>query len=264
MKQSITQMAERITGILDHDVHSIWLYGSVVMDDFRLGWSDIDLLVLADRQITEKQAQQLVGLRQAMAEEEPDNPYFRSFEGVIAAKDEYLSGSFTRLVYWGTSGQKIAGSCRQDTFSAYELAKYGQAVYGKNDRSIFAEPSGHDLAEAVKQYYESIRRYAVRTDGKLYACGWLLDIARCIYTLRYCDIIAKTRAGQWALSEHIFPDEAPLQKALVIRQDPVAYKDRTDVKQWLESLGPVVQQYADILQQELERQGIFMEKADGR
>ena len=33
--------------------------------------------------------------------------------------------------------------------------------------------------------------------------------------------------------------------------DPTAYKDRDDVKQWLSGLGPVVQEYAGILQQEL-------------
>jgi len=35
--------------------------------------------------------------------------------------------------------------------------------------------------------------------------GWLLDTARCIYTLRHHDIIAKTRAGLWALKEHMPP-----------------------------------------------------------
>lgn len=101
LNQSIGQMAERICAVLDKNVHSIWLYGSVVLDDFRPGWSDIDLLVLASCRITEQQAQQLVGLRQAMLKAEPDNPYYRSFEGIIADINEYLSGSFSRLVYWG-------------------------------------------------------------------------------------------------------------------------------------------------------------------
>ncbi len=249
--RSVERMADRIAAVLDRNVHSVWLYGSVVLDDFQLGWSDIDLLVLTCGQISEQQAQQLVGLRQAMADAEPDNLYYRSFEGIIADRDEYLSGSFSRLVYWGTSGQRITGRYRQDAFSAYELVKYGQSVYGENDRSIFPLPSGRELRAAVKQHYESIRRYAVQTDEKLYSCGWLLDIARCVYTLRNHDIIAKTQAGFWALSEHVFPDEEPLKKALQIRQDPLVYKDREDVKQWLKTLGPAVQQYADILQREL-------------
>lgn len=91
----------------------------------------------------------------------------------------------------------------------------------------------------------------MQTNETLYSCGWLLDISRCIYTLRYSDVIAKTQAGIWALSEHIFEDEEPLRKALVIRQNPMAYRDRDDVKQWLKELGPAVQQYADVLEREL-------------
>ena len=253
LNQSIERMTGRLCDVLEQKVHSIWLYGSVVLDDFRPGWSDIDMLVLAGGPVTEEQARQLVGLRQAMLETEPDNPYYRSFEGIIADVSEYLAGSFSRLVYWGTSGERITDRYQQDVFSAFELAKYGKCIFGKDDRSLFAAPSAAELREAVRQHDEAIRRFAVQTDERLYSCGWLLDIARCIYTLRHQDVIAKTRAGIWALSEHLFREEEPLRRTLRIRQDPMAYKDREDVKQWLKGLGPVVQQYAEVLERELSR-----------
>ena len=78
-----------------------------------------------------------------------------------------------------------------------------------------------------------------------------LDICRCIYTLRYNDVISKTQAGIWALQEHIFPDEGPLRKTIEILKEPMVYKNREDVQQWLKGLGPVVQQYADALELEL-------------
>ncbi len=261
LDRAIERMAGRIVRILENDVHSIWLYGSIVLDDFRPGWSDIDLLVLAGHPVTGLQARQLVGLRQTLAEEAPDSPYDRLFEGIIADKDEYLTGSFSTLVYWGTSGQRITGRYRQDVFSAYELATCGKSVYGAKDRSIFPLPSVSDLNEAVRQHYATIRRYATETDERLYSCGWLLDIARCIYTLRYHDVIAKTRAGIWALSEHLFDDEEPLRKAIRIRQNPMAAGNRDDVKQWLRGLGPVVQQYADVLQRELNNEEFIMHNA---
>ena len=251
LDQSVERMADRICAILDNKIHSIWLYGSVVLDDFRPGWSDIDILVLTDGKITERQALRLVRLRQTMLETEPDNPFYRSFEGIIADVGEYRAGSFTRLVYWGTSGERITDRYRQDVFSLYELAKYGRSVRGANDRSIFALPSAADLRNAVREHYESIRRFAVRTNEKLYSCGWLLDIARCVYTLRHGDVIAKTQAGILALAEKIFEDDDPLRKAVMIRQNPMAYRDRDEVKRWLEGLGPTVQRYADVLEREL-------------
>ena len=248
---SIAGMAEKIVSVLDGNVHSVWLYGSVVRNDFRLGWSDIDLLVLTGKPFTESQAQELVRLRQTLAADAPDNPYYPLFEGVIANLEEYLSGAFSRLVYWGTTGQRITDHYKPDPFSQYELAAIGRSVYGSDDRSIFSVPDRETLTEAVRSHYEAIRKYARQTDGRLYSCGWLLDICRCIYTLRNNDVISKTQAGIRALQDHLFADEEPLKKTIEIRKEPMAYKNREDIRQWLKGLGPVVQRYADVLELEL-------------
>ena len=245
MQASVDRMTERIAGIMDGHVHSAWLYGSVVLDDFRPGWSDIDLIVLTSAEITESRAGELLTLRQTLCGEEPGNPYYRSFEGIIAEINEYRTGKYTRLVYWGTSGQRVADSFAPDAFSRFELAKYGRSVCGEADRSIFPLPGREEMTAAVRSHYEAIRE-------SLYSCGWLFDIARCVYTLRYSDVIAKTEAGLWALGEGLFPDDEPLRRAVEIRLHPLRYRDREDVRQWLKGLGPVVQRYADVLEKELE------------
>ncbi len=251
MLDAITKMTDVLVSVLDGDVHSVWLYGSVVQGDFRLGWSDIDILVLTEKQITDSQARALVELRQALSSDAPGNPYFRAFEGVVANREEYLSGAFSRLVYWGTTGQRFTDRYQPDAFSQYELATVGRSVYGSDDRSIFPLPDRAALVEAVRRHYETIRKYAVQTDERLYSYGWLLDICRCIYTLRENGVIAKTRSGVWALENHLFRDEEPLKKAIEIRKDPLVYRDREDLKQWLKGLGPTVQEYADVLEHEL-------------
>ena len=247
MFNSISRMTDAIASIMDGRVSGIWLYGSVVLNDFRLGWSDIDFIALTDGAISEGQAERLCTLRQDMCQREPENPYYCSFEGIIADRAEYERQAFTRLVYWGTSGQRVTDSYASDAFARFELARYGRAVYGGKPWP-FPAPERAELVRAVRAHYDSIRKYAVRTGESLYSCGWLLDIARCVYTLRYNDVIAKTRAGLWALEEHLFPEEAALKRAVVIRQNPLAFKDRDDVKQWLRELGPTVQRYADVLE----------------
>ena len=87
MQDSINRLMEEISAIMDRKVHSAWLYGSVVLDDFHLGWSDIDLLVLTESPITAEQARTLLTLRQTLTEKEPGNPYYRLFEGIIAPLD---------------------------------------------------------------------------------------------------------------------------------------------------------------------------------
>ena len=214
MNEAIHRMTDKIVSVMDRKVNSIWIYGSVVLNDFQFGWSDIDFIALTESEITEKQAKELLMLRQSMLNDEPDNQYYRSFEGIIADIDEYSTGNYTRLVYWGTSGQRITASCSRDVFSSSQLSRYGRIVYGSAERSIFKEPSRQEMVDAVKSHYEAIRKYAQETDERLYSCGWLLDIARCIYSLRYNDVISKTQAGIWALHEKLFENETPLQKHL--------------------------------------------------
>jgi len=38
-------------------MYGAWLYGSAALDDFQLGWSDIDFVALIDGPISEKQAE---------------------------------------------------------------------------------------------------------------------------------------------------------------------------------------------------------------
>ena len=250
MLDAITKITDEIVSIMDGKIYGIWLYGSIVMNDFRPGWSDIDFCALTGSVISESQAERLLFLRQEMLKREPDNPYYRSFEGIIADQHEYRSQSFSRLVYWGTGGQRITGAYAHDPFSRLELARYSKNVYG-NASWILPSPGKEELVKGVREHYDAIRKYAVRTNETLYSCGWLLDIARCVYTLRYNDVIAKTKAGIWALDEHVFPDEESLRKTIEIRRNPAFFKDRPETKIWLRSLGPVVQRYADVLGREL-------------
>ena len=251
MTEAITKMTNEIVSILDGSVHSVWLYGSIVLNDFHLGWSDIDYLVLTNETISEKQAQNLLMLRQVLSENDSGNLYYRLFEGIITSIGEYQKGEYRRLVYWGTSGQKITNSITEDIFASFELAGYGKCIYGNNDRSIFSVPGREKIVKAVKSHYDSIRKYGQQTGDSLYSCGWLLDIARCIYTLRFNEVIGKTQAGIWALKEHLFQDDIPLKKAVDIRQQPLKYKNDKDTKEWLRNLGPVVELTADVLEKEL-------------
>ena len=52
MQCAIDKMVREISSILSDVKPSIYLYGSSVLDDFKLGWSDID--ILNDAQIVRK------------------------------------------------------------------------------------------------------------------------------------------------------------------------------------------------------------------
>lgn len=248
---AINKMVCEISAILSDREPSIYLYGSSVLNDFRLGWSDIDILVLAEKQISEEQAQKLVGLRQAMLKQESGNPYYRSFEGGMLTLDAFLHGTTDRIVYWGTSGERIADSYVFDSFAMTELIESGILLYGREIRPQLNFPAFDDLYTDVERHYETIRKYAQKTDRSFYSYGWMLDIARCLYTLRTGRIIAKTEAAEWALENNLCPDSDALKIALKVRKKPLVYKEDAAVFDYAETLAQPIQRFADVLEKEL-------------
>lgn len=251
MKHSIEQMTDRICAVFGDYKPSIYLYGSVVLDDFRLGWSDIDILVLTQTSITEKQAEELVNLRQKLLEEEPDNLYYQSFEGGMLTLSSFMNSHHDRVVYWGTSGQRIANSYHFDSFSMTELLENGILLVGEEIRECLTPPTFENLYRDVKQHYETIRKYAQQMGRNLYSFGWLLDVARCIYTLRTGKIAAKTFAGEWALKENLCPVPKSLQMAVNLRYAAMSLKDDIELLDYAETLGGDIQIFADVLEHEL-------------
>ena len=81
----------------------------------------------------------------------------------------------------------------------------------------------------------------------------LLDISRFIYTLRTSNIIAKTKAGEWALAQKLCPVQDALEKTLQVRNEPMKYKNDPDIKHWLCTLGPSIQKFANIIEKEIDQ-----------
>lgn len=252
---AVNRMTSEISSMLSECEPSIYLYGSSVMDDFRLGWSDIDILVLTKTQISEQIAESLVGLRQTMNVLEPDNQYYRLFEGGMLTLRAFLTGEPDRVVYWGTSGERVTDAYSFDSFCLTELLMYGRLLHGEDIRGELKPPSFDLLYDDIYRHYEAIREYARKPSRSIYSFGWMLDIARCIYTLRTKKIISKTDAGAWALQNQLCASPEALEYALRVRMNPLAYIHDDSTLDYAETLSEPIQRFADALKTELERAG---------
>ena len=253
LRKSVDAMVKAIVGALSENAPSIYLFGSVALGDFRFGWSDIDLLVLTEKQISSEQAGRLLHLRQDMTGREPENPYYRLFEGGMLRLSAFLKDTPDTVVYWGTSGERVTDRYVFNSLCMLELLDHGVLLYGGDVRDLLRRPSYEDLRTDVRRYYETIREHGGNTGRSLYSLGWLLDISRCIYTLRTGKIIAKTNAGEWALENGLCPDASALQTALRVRKEPGIFHKDTGIQTYAVDVGNAVQQYADVLERELKR-----------
>lgn len=246
----ISRFISEISDILGNNLLSAYLYGSVTLNDYKDGWSDIDFICFTSEPLLPSETEKLLTLRQSLAAKE-NNLLFRKIEGAVVSFEEFAQNRYSSLVYWGTSGQRITNSYSFDVFSMFELMKYGKLIYGKDIRNRLSLPPYDDLVSGVRYHYETIRKYAQETGESIYSCGWLLDIARCLYTLRTGDIISKTEAGRWALTENLCPCADDMKRTLAVRNNPAEYMRLDETKNWLCTLGPSVQTFADVLEKAL-------------
>ena len=162
----------------------------------------------------------------------------------------FLTGSPDTVVYWGTSGERITDDCNCDSFCKMNLLDDGILLFGDDIRGQIGRPSFEELRADIQRHYETIREHGGKTGRSLYSFGWLLDISRCIYTLRTGKIIAKTKAGEWALKKYLCPVPEALETAVLVRKNPLRFERDETLQQYTESLGNAIQAYADVLEKE--------------
>ena len=247
LRLAINTMAVSIQRILADAQPSIYLYGSVAVEDYHHGWSDIDLLVLTQDPITEEQSAALVDLRQTLAARDPDTPYYRCFEGGMLDLGSFLTGEPTRVVYWGTTGQRVKETHGFSAFDRASLLQNGQLLLGKDVRRHLEPPDYGEIVSAVADHLRTIREHG-RGARSIYAYGWLLDIARCMYTLVNGKLTTKTAAAQWALDEHLCPCPSELSMALTVRRQPELMQDE-HVLAYAEGLTDAIRTFAALLEQ---------------
>lgn len=249
LRLAVNTMAVSIQRILKDAQPSIYLYGSVTTEDYRPGWSDIDLLVLTMDPITEEQSDALLHLRQTLAARDPDTPHYRLFEGGMLDLGAFLSGEETRVVYWGTTGERIKATHAFSAFDRASLLQNGQLLLGRDVRRHIEMPDFPAIIEGISQHLQSVREHGAGSRS-IYAYGWLLDVARCLYTLIEGKLTTKTAAAQWVLDQHLCPCPAELSMALTVRRQPELIRDES-VLAYAEGLTEAIRTFAALADEAL-------------
>lgn len=82
-------------------------------------------------------------------------------------------------------------------FRRLSLVRYGKAVYGEDERSIFSLPDRNDILSAIRPRYETIRKYAKQTDDD--TMHWLGNLGPTVQ--RYADVL-ENELSVWEAENH--------------------------------------------------------------
>ena len=172
-----------------------------------------------------------------------------SYWGGMLDLGSFLTGEDTRVVYWGTTGERIKERHAFSAFDRASLLSNGQLLLGKDVRRHLEMPEYPEIATAAVSHAVTIRQHGAGSRS-IYAYGWLLDIARCLYTLVNGRLTTKTAAAQWALDEHLCPCPAELSMALTVRRQPELIRDE-HVLDYAEGLTEAIRSFLNLLEQAL-------------
>ena len=128
-----------------------------------------------------------------------------------------------------------------DSFGMIELLDCGILICGDDIRGKMTYPAYSQMRDDVSRHVQSAQKHGT-------GIGWLLDIARGIYTLRTGKVIAKTAAGEWTLKNNLCADAEVMQKAVAIRKEPTKFS-----KEDRKIDNAVVQRFADVIDAEFTR-----------
>ena len=125
----------------------------------------------------------------------------------------------------------------------------GKLLWGKDVRRHIEMPDFVEVTAAITEHLTTIREHG-KGARSIYAYGWLLDIARCMYVLVNGRPATKTAAAQWALDEHLCPCPAELSMALTVRRQPELIRDES-VLAYAEGLTEAIQSFLNLLEKAL-------------
>ena len=253
MEKTLTCITAAIADILADNEPSIYLYGSCTQDDFRPGWSDIDLLALTPEPLRRPQAERLLTLRQELGSQAL---HVRTCEGAILPLATLTGGGPGEAVYWGTSGQRLTDAYQPDCFCLWQLHHSGRLLHGPEVRPLLPKPSPEALRQGVARHLRTILDHG-HGGRSLYAFGWLLDTARCLHTLTHGGVISKTAAGEWALQAGLCPEPEVLRLALAVRRNPALMQEESVLRR-AEGLTPPIQSFAGVLRERLAAQDVVI------
>jgi len=184
----------RMEAVVAENLVSVLFTGSVVLDDYCDGWSDIDVCIVLRNEVTRASAPELCALHDSMRdtfERRYDwrsnqfiEGYYVSLNLVTRQKHEdwcYVAGGTTRKHYYGNP---------ITPFDRYVLSCHSILLAGREIE--FAPPATGELAMQTRKDLETLTNYAGQSG--LWLCSMLHWLARTIVYWRDGFLLSKSAA----------------------------------------------------------------------
>jgi len=211
-----------IQACLGKAIDAVLVHGSIALDDFCSGWSDIDVCVVLHSPVSETQGDTLGSIHDRMQERfirerqegwvsgQVVEGYYIPHELVSDAELEmpcYTAGGTTRQL---ATGHPVS------PFDRYMLAHHAHTVMGTPLH--FAPPDEQSLLAQTRHDLADLRKRARSPQSSIWLCGELHWLARCLVFWRDGQMLSKSTSLQREMERGSVFSEA-FRLALQIRRE---------------------------------------------
>ena len=248
VNEILSIMFSDVQEILGSQFVGMYLFGSLANGDFDQH-SDIDVLIVTDRKITERTFADLQQLHKRL--NGIDSPWGLQIEASYIPQTAlrrfdpadnihpHMDRGDNEVLHWMSHE-------RDWIVQRHILRERGVVIAGPDLQRLIEPVSSDELRKAVADvlplWVKPILEDPSLINKRGYQSYCVLTLCRMLYTFKHGEVLSKPNAAKWAL-DHVDPQWKPLiERALVGRQDSNLEADPEDLEGTLAMMRYVVQQ----------------------
>lgn len=198
----LNTLLSQMQSVLGEKLVGLYLYGSLVTDDFDQNVSDIDLLAILESSLNDQEFEQLQKMHQDFANEykEWSDRVEVQYMPKVALKNFKTEESEVVVISPGEPfHKKIVG--KHFLINWYIVQEKGLTLFGADPKKIIEQISKEEFIQAVKDHTKSWSEWVKDMKSKGAQAYAILTLCRAIYAVRNGEQVSKKQAADWARKE---------------------------------------------------------------
>lgn len=250
-KDILVEVLSSLHQILHDSLTGIYLYGSLAMDCFQPGASDIDVIIVTKKKLSKEHSRRIIDYLKRNCSKE------KRIELSIICADALQNPSYPLMVdlhyeHWDNTFENKKDS--EILSNLYTTKERGFCVWGTPTEDAFSEiPADYhlrsvieDLQHTRKHLHDDPQR--VGYDAAVY---WILGSCRILAFIRQEKVLSKLEGGQWGLTN------LPKTYDNLVRQALSSYQRKNKNRIW----NPTeLDAFADYMTQTISRESKLVEQ----
>jgi hypothetical protein len=196
----LEELTTRLPVILGRNLVGVYLYGSLTQAAFNPKRSDIDLIVVTRRDLSDAQFKRLDAW---LARNAKSNLWAMRLQMLFLIRDEVLTMNSKACLY--QFGELNRSGSDGNPVIWMNVLQSGVILYGPRPQSFVPEITSEILFQALEREVGYLREEMIEKpesawrDVPMYRVYAVLTLCRILYSFEYGTIVSKRRAARWAL-----------------------------------------------------------------